>query len=51
MHTNILAVLYWTSGIITAFLMIILANEVWIKSLGVTCLIYYLYMIHENLDK
>ncbi len=51
MHQNILAIIYYLSGSVTGILAFILNNELWIKSLGITILFYFLWHIYEEILK
>lgn len=51
MHQNILAILYYITGVFTAFCFIFLAEEVYLKSLGVLILIYFTWLVVEQSNK
>ena len=48
-HQNVLAVLYFILGYTTAFLLIFTTTELYLQSFGIMMVIYYTYMISENI--
>ena len=49
MHQNILALIYYASGLVTGGITILSAQEIWHKSLGVTILFYFLWHTYEQI--
>ena len=48
-HQNILAILYFIAGYFFAFTLIVTTTEVHLKACGMLCLIYYTWLLAEQL--